>query len=116
VLIDFGDVLYEALPGYGVRKSIRSVALSGSTIVDTVDFVVPNQAAGRAFLEAQLGKGYDYIGVLGLAIDPSRNWNDDTNWFCYELSGGCLKASGLDLFSSLNHLTESPLLALKASV
>ena len=116
VLIDTGEYLYEALPYYGVRKSVRSVALAGSTIVDEIDFTVPDVPAALAFLEAQLGKGYDYLGVLGLAFDPNRDWKEDKNWFCYEYAAATLAAGGLDIFSNLSHITETPLLALKASV
>ncbi len=116
VLIDDGTYLYEALPFVGVRKSTRDVALKGSTIVDTVDFVVPDVQMGFAFLESQLGKPYDWMGVLGLGIAPTRDWANGNDWFCYELAAAALKAAGLDVFSNLSHITEIPLLALRPSL
>jgi hypothetical protein len=115
-LIDTGNgFLYEALPIHGVRKTPATVALDGLTIVDTVDFQVPDVAAATTFLETQLGAAYDYRGVLGMGIAPDRDWSSADKWFCYEYAATALKFAGLDVFSSLSHITEVPLLALKTN-
>jgi len=112
--IKFGDVYYQAELTNGVScTSDAAAALKGCTIVDTISYEVPDAEAGHAFVVQQIGKKYDLTGVLGLGLNPSRNWSEDNSWFCYELAAGVLKASGLDVFDNLNHVTEIALMAIR---
>lgn len=54
---------------------------------------VPDAAAAYAAARAQLGKGYDWLGLLGLAA--TRQWQRDDDWFCSELVQHCKVAGGL---------------------
>lgn len=46
-----------------------------------------------SFLNAQIGKPYDYGAIY--AIARLRNWNDADKWYCSELGGAGLVAAGL---------------------
>lgn len=41
------------------------------------------------FLNAQLGKPYDKIAIIGFAVD--RDWRDPSDWFCSELVAAALE-------------------------
>jgi hypothetical protein len=111
-LIDAGDVMYEANMLHGVRGVSRTVALAGLTGVKTIDYSVPDAAAGIAWAIAQDGKKYDWRGALGLGLTPYRDWAADDSWFCYEFAAGVLKASGRDVFANLSHVNETALMAI----
>jgi len=89
-------------------------AMKDRVAVATRIYLVPDLAAGIAFAKMQLGKKYDTKGAFGLAIAPSRDWSNEEDWFCYEFAAAFLKASGLDIFHSLAHITETALLSLRS--
>jgi hypothetical protein len=103
----------------GFRKKLHEVewdeAMKGRTIVAERTFLVPNLAAGLKWAEDQIGKLYDLKGAFGVSINPDRDWSQEDKWFCYEFAAGFLKACGLDIFHSLAHITEIPLLALRTA-
>jgi len=102
---------YEAVAFKGVVK-ISSLEMSkNDIIVATKNYQVRDINAAYDFLEKQLGKKYDYKGVIGLALNPARNWASDEDWFCYELCAAALKISGGPQFNNLNHITETALLS-----
>jgi uncharacterized protein YycO len=37
----------------------------------------------------QVGKGYDYVGIFGYAIE--RNWQEDDKWFCSEFVAAAIQ-------------------------
>lgn len=43
---------------------------------------VPNDAAAIAWARRQVGKPYDWLGAVGLALH--REWQQDDSWFCSE--------------------------------
>jgi len=47
---------------------------------------------------SQLGKKYDWFGVLGLAIN--RKWEDDNHWFCSELIAYSFLHSNIPLLNT----------------
>lgn len=51
---------------------------------DIRDLPVPAEklAEARAWLEAQLGKKYDWTALLSFVVH--RDWSDDDRWFCSE--------------------------------
>ena len=112
-IIDAGDYAYEAIYPEGVRWVDKVEALKGSVIVKTMVYNVPNAQAGIDWAKHQIGTKYDLKGALGLTINPSRNWDEDDAWFCYEFAAGVLKNAGLDVFKELNHVTEIALMSLK---
>lgn len=50
------------------------------------------------FLEKQLGKPYDWSGILG--IWAHRNWQEDDSWSCAELVAAASAAGGYSPFDS----------------
>ena len=103
------------------RKPIRQVKPDKAKIKETDTIVaikkypINNKEAAITFLKSQLGKKYDYLGALGLALAPSRKWDEDDSWFCYELAANAISAGGGEQFSNLNHITETALLAIQST-
>lgn len=56
-------------------------------------------------LYKQLGKPYDYLGVIGFI--SNRDWQEDDKWFCSELKMYCLNKAGIKIlnFEYLNRIT-----------
>jgi len=50
-------------------------------------------AAGMAFLNAQIGKPYDYVDILADLFN--RDWHNDSAWDCSELWYDSMTAFGL---------------------
>lgn len=99
----------------GVREvDIKEVRKN--TIVRIVSYEVPNVKEGMTWLEQQVGKGYDFKGAVGVSLSPTRDWNEEDCWFCYELIAGTLKNSGLNVFENLGHITETALFAIKSKI
>ena len=48
--------------------------------------------AGMRWAEGQIGKPYDYTGVIGLGLH--RDWEEDDAWWCSEFAGKFLKEAG----------------------
>lgn len=112
-LIDGGDAIYEASMLHGVRRADRATALAGLTTVATVTYSIPSRAAAIMWLNAQVGKPYDWAGAFGLGLAPYRDWASDNKWFCYELGAGALRAAGRSVFSNLGHVGETALMAIE---
>lgn len=112
-LIDAGDFVYEANMLHGVRCALKSDALAGLTIVKSVTYSVPSRGRAMDWLDAQIGKSYDWHGAFGLGLAPYRNWSNPSKWFCYELGAGALRAAGRPVFANLSHVGETALLAIE---
>lgn len=82
IVMEDGKTVIEASSKYGVVETpIEKFTRYGKWAIQTIP--VPDEAAAYASARAELGKGYDWIGLLGLAI--TRRLQDDDNWFCSEL-------------------------------
>lgn len=57
---------------------------------------VPNPELTVAFLRSHIGKKYDTLAVLGVAI--SRDWRNPDEWYCSELNEASLACGGLATF------------------
>ena len=113
--VTIGDYTYEADFGEGVHKVDRynpGKITKKLTTVKEVVYDLPNPQKAIEFLEAQVGKGYDLGGALGVGINPNREWDNDNKWFCYELAAASLVAGGFIDFSDMSHITETALLAI----
>lgn len=62
-------------------------------------------AAVVAFLDAQIGKPYDFADIAEIVVD--RNWHDPSRWICSELWAAALEAGAVigKLDSSINLFT-----------
>lgn len=93
-LMTAADMAVSALPG-GVRE--RGIGLHHLD-ADRVEMVsIPcspeQRAAALAFARAQVGKGYDYAGLLCFSFAP--RWQDHRRWFCSELTTAALVHAGI---------------------
>lgn len=82
IVMEDGKTVIEASSKYGVVETpIEKFTRYGRWAI--LDCPVPDPVAAYAAARAELGKGYDWLGLLGLAI--TRELQDDDNWFCSEL-------------------------------
>lgn len=112
-LIIDGDYAIEATMAHGVRRVPTIVALKGQTIVNVVEYEVPDAEAGLKWAREQVGSKYDFSGAFGLLLAPGREWADESDWFCYELAAAALKHAGREIFRKEGHITGTMLLAIK---
>lgn len=90
-----GDHVIEASFWHGVRRVPREKFLEHYTVVDEIEFSVPDEAVGIEWAHRQLGKPYDVTGVLGFLL--WRNWSSDNRWYCSELAVGAALQAGRTL-------------------
>lgn len=95
LITDRGTVV-EALWGQGVVETPLSEVLARSSKVGYRTIACPDDAAAQAFALAQVGKPYDYAGVVGLALH--RDWRRDDAWWCSELLEAAAAAGGNQRF------------------
>lgn len=94
-IVDGSEVI-EAAVGAGVRARPLADLLADSSRHDTVTFTARDAPAVVAAARSQIGKPYDYAGVLGIGI--RRRWQDDDAWFCSELVAWAFEQGGAPLF------------------
>ncbi len=86
-------------PDYAIFSLVKTV------IVPTTE---EQSETYYAFLNAQLGKPYDWKSIVGFVID--RNWRDTDAWFCSELVAAALEnAKILNIVSQANRITPNDL-------
>jgi uncharacterized protein YycO len=107
------ECVIEANMLHGVRRVPMSEAIAGAIVVKTVDFDVPDAEAGLTWARKQVDKPYDWLGAFGMAIAPDRTWQDESDWFCFELAAAALAKAGRDIFTDHAHITGSMLMAVK---
>lgn len=92
-----GDELIGANMGAGVSRTPLLERLEVSSRVAVVEFPCADPAAVIAAARSQLGKGYDYYGLLGI-LARRRNWHSTEDWFCSELVAWAFAEAGNPLF------------------
>ncbi len=80
----------------GVVQTSWSTFTIRHTYWEFKDIPLPDDEAAYTFARAQLGKPYDWWGVIGIALH--RKWQDDTDWFCSELVEAAAAAGGRQRF------------------
>lgn len=99
----FGADVIEATARYGVRRALIYDVLAGSSHHEWADIPCPTEPALR-FLEAQIGKPYDWTAILGMLT--RRDWQEDDSWFCSELVAAAALAGGVPIIrKSQNRVT-----------
>ena len=93
VAIEIDGQVYEARGITGVTRRSAKVYLKEWAESATVNVKVPSPSSAVTFLEAQLGKGYDYGGIIALPF--RKSWHGRSKWFCSELVAAALLAAGL---------------------
>jgi hypothetical protein len=85
VRVRMGESIFEARPVLGVTVSSRNAAIPATLEEFSFEVSEAQWDLGLSWLQAQVGKPYDYFGVLaGLMLQ--RNWQDDRAWYCAELA------------------------------
>ena len=83
LLCDANTVL-EATGAHGVTKTPLDKLIARSTEYCIVEIPVPAGTFPKlvAAGQTQLGKKYDWWGILGLSLN--RDWQDEADWWCSE--------------------------------
>lgn len=95
VAIVDGDHVIEAVWPCVRRAPLADVIAAHPDFV-VVDIPCPDDAAGIAWARSQIGAPYDLSGMVGLGIN--RDWQDDSKWWCSELTAAALRVAGRKLF------------------
>ena len=90
----------------GVAVSQLKDRLAKASKAVMVDIPVKDKAVAEAFAISQLGKPYDWLGVIGIGL--KRNWQEDDKWSCAELVASVLSEGGQKPFDSKYHHRITP--------
>ncbi|HZH44263.1 MAG TPA: YiiX/YebB-like N1pC/P60 family cysteine hydrolase [Lysobacter sp.] len=93
-LID-GDEIVEAAAGQGVRVRPLADLLAEASEYEVIAVPARSPRAVLAAARSQVGKPYDWRGVLG--IGARRRWQDTDAWFCSELVAWAFARGGSPL-------------------
>ncbi|MDE1905014.1 MAG: hypothetical protein KGH75_01005 [Rhodospirillales bacterium] len=103
--IDLGDGrVIDATPGPGV--AVRAVAAGRGDRMFGVRCSERTAARVVAWARAQVGKPYDWGGVL--AFLARRDWHDPRAWFCSELVAAAFEEAGEPLLRTAHLERVSP--------
>lgn len=92
IIMEDGATVIEASSKHGVVETpIEKCKRYGEWAIQQVP--VQDEEAAYGAAREQLGKGYDWFGLLGLAL--TREWQSDDDWFCSELVQHCKVRGGL---------------------
>lgn len=100
VFIGFGN-LFEELKRYFKNPSDNSVRLGGVIETPLKDFIkrgdylildlnLKDEDSALCFVKEQVGKGYDWTGILAYPFD--RDWQNPSSWSCSEYLAATCKA------------------------
>lgn len=91
-LLTDGGQMVSALPG-GVREwGLAELRLAQDETL-SLPCTLEQRTAALAFARSQIGKGYDYAGVLCFSF--AARWQDHHRWFCSELTTAALVHAGI---------------------
>lgn len=94
-LVD-GDHLIEAVAIHGVVRTPLAMRQAHDPSWRISALPCRDPQAVIASAQSQLGKPYDYTGVLGIGLH--REWQQDDSWFCSELVAWSFAQAGDPLF------------------
>jgi uncharacterized protein YycO len=98
VAIVDGDTVIEAIAINGVVRTPLATRQKQdpSWAISSLPCLNPQAVINAA--ATQIGKPYDYTGVLGVGLH--RDWQQDDSWFCSELVAWAFAQGGSALFRS----------------
>lgn len=91
-----GEFVIEAIALHGVVRTPLALRQAEDPRWSISALRCPNPSAVIAAASSQIGKPYDYTGVLGIGLH--RNWQKGDRWFCSELVAWAFEQSGSPLF------------------
>jgi hypothetical protein len=109
---------FEASALHGVRRALLKDMLKGCFVVEEKGYDVPNAKAGLDWLRetAERKAKYDFKGALALGLSPERNWQEDTDWFCFEYFAYGLEKAGRKTFSNNARVSAYMLMSLSGEI
>lgn len=97
----------EAWGGGVVRRNWREGHTKGTRIrIMRVECTKEQEEKFYAFLSAQLGKKYDFAGIMGFGL--SANMANKDKWFCSELIFASAKYAEIELLARIEPYKVSP--------
>jgi len=107
VAIKYGEEKIEAKPFKGVRKvHWRLYSPYSKVVVCKLKHITDEQSKiVWSWLEEQVGKGYDYLGIFGFVISDPKIENPK-RWFCSELSEAAFQRAGIILTPTSEYPSE----------
>lgn len=101
-------------PGVHIRD--QDYAPWRRRVVISLDSTEAEELAFYRFLNDQLGKPYDKVGILGFV--GNRSWHEEDSWFCSELVAAALEEAGVlpKLFVPANKITPNELAVLLTAI
>lgn len=91
-----GDRVVEAVSGRGVIVTPLVEFKARASDWEILDVPTDQPDAVLRAAYRQIGKPYDWAGVMGFAF--RRCWQDDDSWFCSELIAWAFAKAGANLF------------------
>ncbi len=87
-----------AKDGVNYTRLSKRLAKSSKAVIMEIDSDNFDLALLLKFIESNLLKKYDWLGVIGIGL--KRDWQSNNRWFCSEIVASALKYSGVQLFDS----------------
>ena len=89
-------MVIEAQAGLGVVCRSLEASLKGVSDFQIVEYRNIQEGPVVSFALDQVGKPYDYTALFGILA--GRNWQDQSSWFCSELTASALHAANYPIF------------------
>lgn len=103
-LVDFRTAsVIESIAFHGVVETPLGTLMERSSEYVIQNITVPDPEAALAYARGQIGKSYDYTGVLGIGFN--REWDSPDKWWCSELVEAAIAAAGRRRFRNPRRIT-----------
>ena len=111
IVFDDGSII-ESKPFCGVQKcEYFTSSLESNCLIDIFEVYTTKHQDKiiKEFLEKQLGKGYDYLSVIGFVVYATDEGRKKYGrWFCSELVFAAFKKAGINLMDRTDAWLLSP--------
>lgn len=94
VALQLNNQVYEVTFERGVSRTTIFEFRKRYPESDIVCVPILNAVRIKKWLDSQLGKDYDYSGLVGF-FDQKRDWENPDKWFCSELIAEALIREGI---------------------
>lgn len=91
-----GDTVIQAKMLDGVVRTPLADAIAAAARYAIIEVPANDPDAVIAAAASQLGKPYDYLGVIGLGLH--RDWQEESAWWCSELPAWAFAQAGEPIF------------------
>lgn len=82
----------DSRPFHGVQERTLAEFIEKASKYEFKEVEVPDSAKAIEWARTQIGKGYDWGGVISFA--SHRDWAEEDKWFCSEFAESAIKAAG----------------------